>query len=124
MSRSIETLIEGEQWSAKLQTVASEFELITRVNIGDQELGGGTHRTLRQPHEQVLLLSLLEEHAVVAGLLEAHLVDYVAHVLPIHLGLHLGVGNHVGQIFDQVPHSAGDSARANHESSLAILPLF
>ena len=67
---------------------------------------------------------MLEEHAVVARLFEAHLVDHIPNVLSVDLGFQLGVGHRVAQILYEVAHAACDSTRAEDECALAILPLF
>ena len=94
------------------------------MNICNKEFGRRTDWALRKPHEEVFLLALLKEHAVVARLLEAHLIDNILDVLPVDFWLHLRVGDHVGQVLNKMSHASSDTPGANDESSLTILPVF
>lgn len=88
----VECIVEGEKRPAELETVASEFKLVSCVDVLDCKLNTGSVRALHQPHVVIMLFSLLEEDAVVASSVEAELVYAVFGYLSFNLGFLLSVG--------------------------------
>ena len=66
MRHSVEGLVETEEWSTVLKTVSSQLEFFKGMDVLDSEFDARTDWTFHEPHEEVSLLTALEEYAVVA----------------------------------------------------------
>lgn len=54
-------VVEREKGTREFEAVASEFEFVCSVDVGDEELGRGATGRLGYPHKEVLLLVLFEK---------------------------------------------------------------